>query len=906
MHRSFRSAARFALPLALCVSAHGRLAAQAPSADDHANRPRAVAVERTTPIVLDGVLSEPEWSAGTPATGFRQQQPREGEPASQRTEVRFAYDAEALYVGARMWDSLGARGVRTRLTRRDEIEDGDQLRIEWDTYHDHAGRTVFILTPSGVKGDEGQASPGADPSWDPVWSYAARVDSAGWTAEARIPWSQLRFGHDTVWGMQIWRFVERLNETSIWSFRGLRESDGPPYFGHLEGLRVRHRPRGWELMPYALAKAAYVRPVQPGSPFERPRDYGVRVGADARMLLGSSFTLSATVYPDFGQVEQDPAVVNLSAFESYYDEKRPFFVEGSGLLFFGGFDCFSCSNASGMNIYYSRRIGRAPQGAVPDGYGYAEVPPNARLLGAARLTGRTRAGWQVATLDAVTAREQARVMDVETGARGSIPVEPLTNYWLGRVRRTTHEGRITWGAMATSVMRGFGGADDPLRAQLARHAEALGFDWTLAAPGNGYSLMGNFVLANVAGDSLAIARLQRSSARYFQRPDRRTGGNGIFSNAYDTSAEGLRGFGGYLRASKDQGAWRWEGMVNYRSPGFEVNDMAFLTRADYVWMAANARRLWTVPGRWYRSATWTTGAQQQLNWDGDRIDLQVHSYAEAELRNYWTVAFYARLRPVVIDDRMTRGGAAVFRSRSWAVGPKLWTDSRRAVVFSLDPLFSRFSDGSRVDRVYASVRVKPAAGAEVSIGPNFTALNDMGQYVKQFADPSATAFYGRRAVFAELRQRTLSLDTRLSWTFTPALSLELFAQPFVSAGRYTRFQEYVRPRSRARALFDTTQIRVVARDVSGAATRYRLDPDGDPATADFEFSNPDFRVRSLRGNAVLRWEYHPGSTLFFVWQQARSEADGSGEFDAQRDLGQVFRQRPDNVFVVKASYWLGR
>ncbi|HKP75943.1 MAG TPA: DUF5916 domain-containing protein, partial [Longimicrobiaceae bacterium] len=574
--------------------------------------------------------------------------------------------------------------------------------------------------------------------------------------------------------------------------------------------------------------------------------------------------------------------------------------------FFGGFSCFLCSNASGMNIYYSRRIGRAPQGAVPGAYEYREVPPNARLLGAARLTGRTRAGWQVATLDAVTARERARVMDVETGDRASVPVEPLTNYWLGRVRRTTHAGRITWGAMATSVIRDLGGADDPLRAQLARHAEALGFDWTLAAPGNGYSLMGNFVLANVAGDSLAIARLQRSSAHYFQRPDRRAGGNGLFSNAYDPSAEGLRGFGGYLRASKDQGTWRWEGMVNYRSPGFEVNDMAFLTRADYAWMAANARRLWTVPRRWYRSASWTGGAQQQLNWDGDRIDLQVHTWAEAELRNYWTVAFYARLRPVVIDDRMTRGGAAVFRSRSWAVGPKLSTDSRRAVVFSLDPLFSRFSDGSRVDRVYASVRVKPAANVDVGVGPNFTALNDKGQYVAQFADPSATAFYGRRAVFAELRQRTLSFDTRLSWTFTPALSLELFAQPFVSAGRYTRYQEYVRPRSRARALFGTAQIHVAARDASGAITRYRLDPDGDPATADFEFANPDYRVRSLRGNAVLRWEYHPGSTLFFVWQQSRSGFDGSGAFDAERDLGEVFRQHPDNVFVIKASYWLGR
>jgi len=909
MRRLPRPPALAALALALLVPAPARLAAQTPSTGDHASgRPHAVAVERTTPIVLDGVLGEPAWLAASPATGFRQWEPREGEPASQPTEVRFAWDADALYVGARMHDSLGARGVRTRLSRRDGIADGDNLQLVFDTYHDHAGRTVFTVNPSGVKGDAGQASPSADPSWDPVWQYAARVDSAGWTAEMRIPWSQLRFGRDTaqLWGMQLWRYVERLDETSMWAFWGRQESGGPPYFGHLEGIRVRRRPRGWELMPYALARASQVRPTQPGSPFQQPRELGARIGADARMLLGSSFTLSATVRPDFGQVEQDPAVVNLSAFESYFTEKRPFFVEASGLLFFGGFSCYLCSGGSGMNIYYSRRIGRAPQGSVPDGYEFSDAPRNARLLGAARLTGRTRAGWQVGVLEAVTAREAARVMDVETGERATVPVEPLTNYWLGRVRRTSHAGRVTWGAMATSVVRDFAGASDPLRAQLARHAEALGVDWTLVAPGDGYSLMGNVVLANVAGDSLAIARLQRSSARYFQRPDRAGGGNGVFSDEYDTSAGELRGFGGYLRASKDGGAWRWEAMVNVRSPGFEVNDLAFLTRADYAWMAANLQRRWTAPGRWYRSGVVIGGAQQQFNFGGDRTDLQFHGYGEAQLKNYWTASLYGHLRPAAIDDRMTRGGAAVRRSRGWEVEPELSTDTRRPVVFTFSPSLSRYSDRSSIWRLSGSVRVKPATSAELSIGPSFTSFSDMGQYVTQFEDPSAVVFYGRRAVFAELRQRTLSLNTRLNWTFTPELTLELFARPFVSAGRYAGFQEYVRPRSGERALLDSTQIHVAARSASGAPTRYRLDPDRSAGTADLEFDNPDFRIRSLRGNAVLRWEYRPGSTLFLVWQQERSGEDAAGTFDARRDLAEVFRQHPDNVFVVKASYWIGR
>ncbi|HVG45019.1 MAG TPA: DUF5916 domain-containing protein, partial [Longimicrobium sp.] len=718
---------------------------------------------------------------------------------------------------------------------------------------------------------------------------------------------QLRFARDTLqtWGLQLWRYVERLNETDMWAPWGRQESGGPQRFGHLEGIRLRSRPRGVEVMPYLLTRASYVEPTQPGSPFQARRRYDARAGADLRMLLGSSLTLSATINPDFGQVEQDPATVNLSAFESYFEEKRPFFVEGSGLLFFGGFECFSCSNAAGMNVFYSRRIGRAPQGAVPAGYAYAEVPRNARLLAAAKLTGHTAGGWQVGMLEAATAREAARVQG-EDGARGEVPVEPFTNYWLGRVKRTTRGGRATWGVMATSVVRRFGVDGGGLERRLPAHAEAVGADWSLTSRGQAYRLIGNFVVSNVSGDSLAIARLQRSSARWFQRPDREGGGNGLFSNAYDTSAEGLRGFGGYLRASRDRGPWKWEAMANVRSPGFEVNDIAFLQRADYVWTAANVMREWTRPGRWTRSARWIGGAQQQHNFDGDRTDLQFHTDFKATLRGGTEARLYARWRPVVLDDQMTRGGAAVNRSWGWLVRPRLSTDSRARTVLSATTAYGRWGDGSRVWQLDASVRLKPATNLELQMAPSFSALTDRGQYVAQFADPSATAFFGRRAVFAEMDDRTLEVGTWASWTFSPALTLELFAQPFVSSGRFRGFQEYVRPRSGERAHFDTLQFRVAARDAGGRPTHYRLDPDRDPSTADFDIANPDYSLRSLRGSAVVRWEYRPGSTLFFVWQQERSGSTEDGEFALARDLGDVFRRRPDNVFVIKASYWLSR
>jgi hypothetical protein len=629
------------------------------------------------------------------------------------------------------------------------------------------------------------------------------------------------------------------------------------------------------------------------------------MGADLRMLLGSSFTISATINPDFGQVEQDPAVVNLSAFESYFAEKRPFFVEGSGLLFFGGFECASCSNTSGMNVFYSRRIGRTPQGAVAGEYEYTDAPANTRLLAAAKLTGRTSNGWQVAVLDAVTAREQARVVTAD-GERSRVAVEPLTNYWVGRVRRTTREGRVTWGLMATSVVRRFGDGDGTLRTQLPAHAEALGADWSISSRDNVHRLIGTFVLSDVAGDSLAIGRVQRSSARYFQRPDRQHGSNGLFSDRYDPSLTSLRGFGGYLRASRDQGPWLWEAMANYRSPGFEVNDLAFLTRADYLFTAANVTRQWTRPRSWYRNLTWIGGAQQQHNFDGDRTDLQVHSWLGGQLRGYWNAELYANYRPAVLDDRTTRGSAVVRRPATWSVAPSLTTDERRPVVLALSPVASFSADGGWSRTLNFAVRLKPASNVAVSASPTYARLRTMAQYVRQFQDPSATAFFGRRTLFAELGQTTVSMGTRVAWTFSPALTLELYAEPFVSAGRYTGFKEYQAPRSGARSSFDTAQIRIIERHDQGWPLRYRLDPDRDPSTADFEFDAPDFRITSLRGNAVLRWEFRPGSTLFLVWQQDRDGSGGDATFDLARDAGDIFRRRADNVFVMKATYWLGR
>ena len=876
----------------------------APAVHASGATPMLRAVARTGDISIDGRLDDETWRTAPAATDFRQQDPHEGQNATERTEVRIAYDQEALYIGARMYDSLGAAGVHTRLGRRDQSLDGDFLQLVLDTYHDHTGRTVLQVNPSGVKYDAGQASPSADPSWDPIYTVATHVDSAGWTAEFRIPFSQLRYPRDAVqtWGMQVWRYIERKNEMDMWSFWGKNQSGGPSRFGHVVGLHAPPWRRSVELLPYALARRSYVRPLEPGSPFEDPVSNSIRAGADVKALLTSTLTLDATINPDFGQVEVDPAVVNLSAFETFFEEKRPFFIEGSGLFDFGDFNCHFCSNVSSMSLFYSRRIGRAPQGFVSGPAVFTHSPENSTILGAAKVTGRLRNGLQVGVLDAVTRSERALALS-PGGEEFTEQVEPPTNYFVGRLKRNYRNGATTLGAIGTSVTRWF--ESDALRDRIPASAQAAGTDWSITWKDRTYSLIGNFAVSNVHGDSAAMLRLQRSSARYFQRPDRGLGSNSIFTSRFDPGMNSLRGFGGYSRLAKDAGPWQFETAVNFRSPGFEVNDIAFLSQADYVWMNFNGLRIWNKPTRHYRNLVAILGTQQQYNFDRDLTSRNLHAYLGGDLPNYWSVSGFVIYNTAADDDRRTRGGPVVRVPASVNYFLNVNTDSRKRIVFGTNPTWGRTTEGAVGWSANLDMRIKPASNVQLSMGPYYSVDHSRAQFITAFDDPTATAFYGRRVVFSDLEQHTLGMDTRLNWTFSPTLTLELFAQPFVSTGAFDNYKEYVRPRSIEKRAFDAAQLSPMV-GTDGQVTGYTLDPDRNPASANYQFGNPDFNFRSLRGNAVLRWEYRPGSTLFVVWQQQRSRALPFGDFELSRDARGVFDAPPDNVFVVKVSYWFGR
>ncbi|HZF73758.1 MAG TPA: DUF5916 domain-containing protein, partial [Gemmatimonadaceae bacterium] len=634
-------------------------------------------------ITIDGRIDEQAWAAAKPITELVQSQPDEGKPPSQKTEIRILYDDAALYIAARMYDSLGARGVRSALARRDQVMNGennltsDRIAFVFDTFRDKNSRTWFELNPDGVKGDHQNG----DPSYDPVWEGATKIDSVGWTAEFRIPYSQLRFSRatDQVWGMQIWREVNRRNEQDMWAFWRSNEYGGPSYFGTLEGIKVASRPRQVELVPYATTRSKLER-ARPGDPYHSTNEMLYRAGGDVKVNLTSNLTLDGTVNPDFGQVEVDPAVVNLSVFETTFQEKRPFFVSNSQYFSTGGFSCYFCSNVSSLSLIYTRRIGRSPQlaGLVAGQSDFMDAADATTILGAGKVTGRTANGISVGVMDAVTNREKARFLPSGSTIEQIEEVEPLTNYFIGRLRKDFNGGNTRVGSITTMVNRDLTNPDEVAR--LRSNAQAAGLDLDHHWANRQYAFNVQTALTHIGGDTAAVRRAQFASARYYQRPGRTATTDGLFNTEFDPTRRNLYGYGFYARLAKETGNWLLETTQNWRSPGFEANDLGVLGRADYKWTLFNVFRQWTTPGRRYRNMYTIWGAQTQDNYDGDKNEGDLHAWWQATFKNYMNLSTFVLLHPSTYDERLTRGGPTVIH-----YGYNMWstnfgTDSRKRIV----------------------------------------------------------------------------------------------------------------------------------------------------------------------------------------------------------------------------------
>jgi len=836
-------------------------------------------------VSIDGVLDESAWDGAVFVTDFIQKDPEEGQPSTLRTEVAFLYDGGSLYVGARMYTPNPAE-IRAQVTRRDNPGNSDRLLVSLDSYYDKRTAYTFGVTASGVRIDYFHGSDSErsrDYSFDPVWEAQAHIDSTGWTAEMRIPFSQLRFNPADVqvWGLNINRFIPARNEDAYWIYIPKQETGWSSRMADLNGISGITPSRRVEVLPYATSNATVLADRDLNDPFDDGRNIETRVGGDFKMGLGPGLTLDATVNPDFGQVDADPAVVNLSAFEVFFPERRPFFTEGARLL-----------QGRGPAFYYSRRIGETPRGAAAGAY--VDRPGASTILGAAKVSGRLASGTSVGTLVALTNRAYAQTVDT-IGLRGSQEVAPLTGFAIGRVQQEFGRSVSTVGVTLTGVKRDL----DPLSPLSAIYNDAAvgaGVDWNLRFAGGTYELSGAAGFSYIKGSKEAILAQQLSSRRFYQRPD-------ADYVTLDSTRTSLTGYNGFLEFEKQGGRhWLYDVGVLFESPGFEINDAGRLGATDDIDAFAGVEYRETTPGRLFRNYELQTRIRTGWNFGGVQQYRRVSLEAEAEFNNFWRGFIGGSLAPDAQSDVLTRGGPLMKRTNDWSVNAGLF--SNRAANTSWRAFANYLGDdiGGSFFSLSAGISLRPGPQLEFSIDPRYSRSIDTRQYVttRDGTRPEVCVNCAGRYIFGTIDQTTISAQFRLNYSFTPDMTLEFYAEPFASSGQYVDFGELQAARTNDLRIYgDPGTGTIINQDSTGT---YNVIDGVDPGT--FQFEDPNFNFLSFRSNVVLRWEWRPGSTLFLVWQQNNSNSDDP---NARANLGSLFESFAgigDNFFAIKISYWI--
>jgi hypothetical protein len=886
------------------------VAAQQPLADSRERMARAI--RATGPIEIDGRLDEPDWARAEPTSGFTQVEPLEGQPAMEGTEVRILYDDENLYIGARMYDSEPTRIARQLTPRGVTGRAAGYFEFSLDPNFDRSTGYTFRVTAANVQRDQyNYDDTSSDGSWDGIWESEVTIDGEGWIAEVRIPLSQLRFdAHPDaqVWGVNFARRRIADNERTEWAFVPQGIHGNVSRWGRLEGIHLTERRRYAEVVPYVLA-GAEVAPAAAGDPFFDGSETQGRVGADIRYGLGSNFVVDMAVNPDFGQVQVDPRVINLSAFETFFPERRPFFTRDDALFDFG-------LAGRRSNLFYSRRIGRSPQGSAPAGADFSEVPRETAILGAAKLTGRTQGGLSLGALLAMTDRERGRAYLSESDETVRFPVEPRTNYATLRAQQDLREGQSRFGAIVTGVDRDLptGGALD----FIPRRAVTGGVDFEHSWADREWAISGFLAGSRVTGSEQAIVRLQRSSNHYFQRPDQD-------SHPLDPEATELTGAEWRLTFERQSGR-HWTGAVwaGQRTPGFEVNDLGFSTDTERVTGGMRlqyrqpepSERLQSYNVNFFTFHGWRNEVRDDLfsgaAWREAYKSGHVSGSASFTLRNWWGLGLDLGYSPRTYSDVMTRGGPIMMDPASWDVEVSMSTDRRDAVSYGLSVEYGEGARGEYDVEASFSVDARPSDALGLSVGSTYQRSLDPAQYVTQRSEAGFEPTFGGRYFFGELGRRQLSIDATLDYIFSPSLSLQIFAQPLIAAGEFGHFRQLAAPRtfdflefSEGDAVTLEGEPGCVGGEFCRADGRIFLDYTGDGG-ADTSFREQNFNVRSLRGTAALRWEYRPGSRVYLVWQQRRQDRETLGTFDLSRDARAMFEAPGEHVFMLKVDYWLSR
>ncbi|WP_163326264.1 DUF5916 domain-containing protein [Draconibacterium mangrovi] len=818
--------------------------------------------------VIDGSLTDGCWALGEWQSNYTQFSPKYGGEASRKTEIKIFYDDKNVYAGIRAYDDMSK--MSRKLDRRDNFT-GDLVGIHIDSYFDHRTAFEFDLTSAGQKIDVWVGNDGWDMNWNAVWYGKVAYEDSAWTAEFKIPLSQLRYSQqeNQVWGLNSWRKIDRLQEEHHWNLVA-NDGTGLVYtFGELHGLKGLKKNKRFELAPYVSSKLTAVEKTA-GNPFSQKPDFAGQGGIDALIGISNNTTLSATINPDFGQVEADPSVMNLTAFETYFEEKRPFFVEGKNIFDFTFDDDL---------LFYTRRIGHAP--SYNPGFENMQMPENTTIAGALKLSGKTSKGLSFGIIESLTTKEFADIYDA--GEEFSQVVEPLSNYFIGRFQQEYDHGNTLIGGMLTQTHRTI--KDEHLNF-LSSNALTYGADFTRYWKDREYFFETKLIGSSINGDEEAISRLQTSSARYYQRPDS--------DNAYDPNLTKLNGIGASVKAGKwSKGHWRYNEEINYRSPGLELNDLGFMMLADLLKNNTSVSYVEKENKSIFKNYEFNLQQQNAWNSAGDGLYSQAVLSSHTEFMNSWMLVVNGSYKWRINDEQLLRGGPSMKLPDQLALHYMAYTNQAKNLIVSLSGTRAiHLTGNSNLTSVSPEISLRVRSNLRFSFQTDFQKTLDELQYIQHVNKPDNSTSY----LLGTIDNRNLGFTLRVDLAVTPEMTIQYYASPFVSIGKYKDFKRVTDPQSSAYDQRFTTMVPDIQNNM------YYFDENLD-GTADYSISNPDFNFQQFRSNLVFRWEYRAGSTIYLVWSQDRTNYDPAGSFSFHDGFKKMADLHPKNILMIKLSYW---
>jgi hypothetical protein len=828
---------------------------------------------------IDGYLTDECWlTQGEWATNFRQYIPKNDAEPTRDTEFKILYDDNNLYVAFRCFDDPDSIVVLS--SRRDNMN-GDIIGIAFDSYHDLRTAYEFDLTAAGSKTDLSMIDKNFLFDWDAVWEGKVAFEDSAWTAEMKIPLSQLRFPdkEDHVWGLHVWRWIHRNKEEDQWNVFPIDAPSWPDNFGELHGITGLKSQRRIELLPYlTLGYKNYPREVD--NPFADGSDYMTNVGIDGKIGISSNFTVDFTINPDFGQVEADPSVLNLTAFETFFAEKRPFFLEGKSIFDF---------SVNGNQLFYSRRIGHRPlHRPTLTGDEYADIPRETTIINALKISGKTQNGLSIGVVQSITSKESA-VID-RAGFSKQLTVEPWSNYLLSRIRRDFNQGNSSVGGMLTYTHRFIDNLDNHLY-DLPLNATTGGLDFRHSWDNRSYFVDAKALFSHINGKPPAITSLQTNSRHYFQRPD-------IKHVTLIPERTSLSGYGGTFHAGKRSGGhWYYSGQVILYSPGLDLNDMGYMRMADVITQKTDVSYNENVPKSFYRSYSFQVGQQSEWDFGGRLLQTAYDFGAKLIALDNWIYYVSIKRVPKFLDTRMLRGGPALNLNGYWNGSIYLQTDSRKDIYFTLNGSYRYMDDNkSYLLEISPSTVWRPSTRFNLSGALSFVKNIDDAQYINTLGINNSP-----RYILGKISQKTWNITLRMEYSFTPDLILQYYVSPFISTGTYSHFK-YVKNAAAEsyQDRYHTFDRKAIHENMGD--NRLEFDENGDGIT-DYSIYQPNFSFTEMRSNFVLRWEFKPGSIFYFVWTNGRSESISNSSRSLSYYANRLFSLAQENVFMVKFNYW---